>query len=283
VFFRGVIVGWVVNGATIAFGTDVGTIGGSAATDAGGKAAVTFTAGTATGTATVTAAYGGLSTTTQIELITSSSAAIALEASETSLQVTGTGGTEISQITATVWDGNGNLVPAGTAVTFAVSPDGTFGNGQSTYQVLTNASGQATVTYQSGSTSGTKVFTATSGSASGSAPLILVASGPAAQIVIGSDSGMTATDASNGLVSTELGAFITDTYSNPIPDSTEVHFELTGANADTAAITTIVETDEYGVAVATITYGMEAAGVTITVRVTCGAVTETKDIVLPTP
>ncbi|MCK4350078.1 MAG: Ig-like domain-containing protein, partial [Candidatus Krumholzibacteria bacterium] len=263
--------------------SSLGTITGSAMTDTDGKATATFTAGTTAGTATVTAFYGSLSPTDQIVLTSSTAAAIALEASETSLQVKETGGTELSTITATVRDALGNLVPAGIQVTFSVSPDGTFRSGDQDTSVVTNENGEASVVYQSGSTSGTKTFTVTSGSASASAPLIIVSSGPPVQIVIGSGANLSVENLGNGLARTKIGAFVSDTYSNPVSQGTEVFFELTGANADTADITTIVETDEFGVAEAKITYPTEAGGLDITIRVSSGTVFENKTITLPIP
>jgi|GEM_PF-3933450 len=272
-----------LSGALVVFDTDLGTIGSAASTDANGKAQVTFTAGTTTGPATVTATYGGLSTTTGVELISSTSAAIALEASETALQVKGTGGTELSVITATVWDCRGNLVPTGTAVSFAVTPDGTFcSNNQDTTTVITDDSGKATVVYQSGTESGNKVFTATSGSAVGSAPLITVAAGPVSNILIGSEP-YTANAGDTGITTTSIAVLVSDAYANPVVEETEVHFELTGANADKAVVVTWVQTDETGVAATTISYPTAEAGVSVTLKVTCGGVTEQKTFALPTP
>ena len=217
-----------------------------------------------------------------MELVASSAASIALESSESYLAVKGTGGTEFSTITATLRDSRGQLVPVGTSVNFKVSPDGTFSNGQDSTTVLAISGGQAVVVYQSGTTSGTKIFTVDSGlTATSSAVLVLVNAGPAVQIVIGSESGLIANSLNNGLTTTVLGAFVADTYSNPIAEGTEVFFELTGANADTADITTVMETDDTGVATATITYPDDATGVAVTVRVTVGTVTETQTIILP--
>jgi hypothetical protein len=124
------------------------------------------------------------------------------------------------------------------------------------------------------------VFSATSGSASSSAALITVAAGPAFQIVVG-DTIDTAGGPGGGLVQGSIGAFVADAASNPVFEGTLVHFELTGANADTADVTTRVPTDESGVAITTITYPTGAAGLTITLRVTVGSITETKDLILP--
>ena len=82
----------------------------------------------------------------------------------------------------------------------------------------------------------------------------------------------------------ELGVFVTDAYNNPVAEGTVVFFELTGANADTADITTLVQTDENGVAVATITYPLDAAAVAVGVKVTVGTISEEDTaVVLPTP
>jgi len=282
---RETVAGRGVAEETLIFSTSLGTIGGSDVTDDNGKATVTLIAGTTAGTATVKVYSGPIATgivdSTTVSLAVPTATSISLSASPTELQVRGTGGTELSTITASVWAGEG-LVPVGTPVFFEVSPDGSFANSADTTTVQTNASGQASVTYQSGTASGTKTFTVTSGTASASAQLIIVASGPAAQVIIGNEAG-SATDLGNGLTQATVAAIITDAFNNPVSASTEVFFELTGANADTAAITTIVFTDSNGVASATLTYPNDAQGVTVTVRVTVGTVTESRDITLPIP
>jgi len=263
----------------IAFSAKLGSITGTATTELDGVASVTYTAPAATGTDTIIATRGGIADTTVIELVASNSSAIALAAGTDTLAVLGTGGTELSIITATVWDDYSQLVPAGIAVQMVAST-GTFSNGTATITRLTSSNGQVSFTYQSGTTPGTVSFTATSGTATGSAPLLIITPGPAANIVIGSDP-LGATDLGNGLARTKLGAFITDAYSNPVMSGTVIHFSLSGANADTADITTLVVTDATGVAEVFITYPTDAAGLTVTVDVSSGTVTESKDIILP--
>jgi len=264
-------------GRTVTFSTDAGTVGGSASTDAQGKAAVTYTAGTATGTAVINATYGGLVSPTQIELITSASAAIALESTETELQVLGTGGMETSMITATVWDAQGNLVPAGTSVTLVAST-GTFSNGQVTITKLTDGSGQVSAAYQSGTTSGTVTFTATSGTASGSAALLTIRSGPATQILVSYDSAAIPTPV-DGMITIQISALASDAYGNTVEDGTQIFFELT-AGATFGAITPMEVTAD-GVAKATLTYPDTNTGQNVTIQASTlgGTVTGTLAIV----
>ena len=89
------------------------------------------------------------------------------------------------------------------------------------------------------------------------------------------------TDLSNGLLQATVGAFVADQYGNPVLEGTQVHFELTGANMDTADVVTWAITDAFGVAETTVTYPTLAAGVTITLQVSVGTVTETQDLILP--
>jgi adhesin/invasin len=242
---------------TVTFSTNLGTVGGSAVTDAVGSAATTFTAGTATGTATVTASYGGLNTTAPVELITSSSASIVLGTSETDLQVLGTGGTETATITATVRDAVGSLVAAGTAVTFT-SNTGTFDTGFSTYATQTDANGQATATFQSGTVTGTVTITATSGTASGSAALITIAAGPPTQILVDYPTG--ATTPANGFSSIQIGALVSDAQGNAVAEGTQVFFEIT-TGAGLATIQAYGSTNDTGLALVTLTYPGSNIGV----------------------
>lgn len=259
--------------------SNLGTITGSAITDTYGKATATFTAGTTAGTATVTAFYGSLSPTDQIVLTSSTAAAIALEASETSLQVKETGGTELSTITATVKDSLGNLVPAGIQVNFTVSPAGTFSNGLNTSTVLTNASGQASVIYQSGTTPGDMLITATSGGATGSTVLITVAPGPANQILISYDP---ADKTSGGGFSTvPIGALVSDAYGNTVVDDTQVYFQIT-VNPDRGAIVPMATTTD-GFAQAALKYPDYEIDNTLTVKATTlgGTISATIVVTLP--
>jgi len=101
--------------------------------------------------------------------------------------------------------------------------------------------------------------------------------------VIGDDTQVVATDKQNGLAQMGIGIFVTDTYNNPVPIGTQVHFYLAGANADTADVTAIGTTDEEGIAEAVITYAIDAATVTVDLVVTSGSVTETRTITLQAP
>lgn len=277
---RGETSGSVVPDETIDFVTDLGSIQGDAITDSDGEANVTLTAGTATGTASVVAIYGGITDTTQVVLNASTPASISLDADPTALQVQGVGGTEQSLITAAVRDAFGNTVIAGTQVQFDVSPDGTFSNGGTTITRLTNSDGVAVATYSSSTTSGTKTFTATAGSANASYQLLTVASGPPDNIVYGHQDS-TVTDLSNNWYQVDVGVIVKDQYHNEVEAGTVVYFTLVGANADTALITQAeVTTDENGVATTQLIYSADAVGLSITIRATSGTVTEDQTITL---
>ena len=263
---------------SVTFSTTLGTVESPKTTGSNGNASTTFTAGTTTGTATVTATYGSLSATTLVELLPSASAAIALSASESDLSVKGTGGTETSTITATVWDANGAFVPAGISVQLQAT-SGTFSNGQSTITKLTGTNGQATFTYQSGSTAGTITFTATSGSATGSAALVTVSFGPATQILCSADTSQT-TDLGNGSSTLKVAALVSDTNGAAVAEGTLVAFDITAGGAN-GHIEPWATTNTTGVAEAILTFLNSASGSTITVRATVGSVSQTLVITLP--
>ena len=141
----------VQNGTTVRFTTTLGSVTPVEAQTRNGVATATFNAGTASGTATIRATSGGAggtsttSTTTtttgssnQLDITIGAAAAGRINISATPQSVSSAGGT--SQVTATVFDTNGNALP-GVPVSF-VTDAGTLS--QST--VVTDASGIATVT-----------------------------------------------------------------------------------------------------------------------------------------
>jgi adhesin/invasin len=142
----------VQNGTTVRFTTTLGSVAPVEVQTRNGVATATFNAGTASGTATIRATSGGAggtSTTTggtttttgssnQLDITIGAAAAGRINISATPQSVPSAGGT--SQVTATVFDTNGNALP-GVPVSF-VTDAGTLS--QST--VVSDANGIATVT-----------------------------------------------------------------------------------------------------------------------------------------
>jgi hypothetical protein len=206
-----------------------------------------------------------------------------LESSETDLQVKGTGGVETATITATVWDTQGQVVPAGTEVTLTAS-SGTFSNGLASSTKLTDGNGQVTYAYQSGTTSGTVTFTATETvtGASGSAALLTVAAGPATQILLSYDTAASPTPSPAGVIELPIGAIVSDVYGNTVMDDTQIFFELTAGGTFAAITPSALTTD--GQAEATLVYPAANSGSAVTIQASTlgGTVTATLVIaVLP--
>ncbi|MFO7769483.1 MAG: invasin domain 3-containing protein [bacterium] len=271
-----------LDGRTVSFATDVGTVSGSGTTDASGKAISTFTSPSTAGAASVSAVYGGLSpVSTTVTLLGTTSTTLGMEASETELQVLGTGGTERSIITVTVWDANNNPMPAGTEVNLAVSPDGTFSNGQADITKLTDGNGQVSFEYQSGSTSGTMTFTATAvaSGAQSVAGLINVTAGPPAQILLTYDP--TDATSANGVTSLPISALVSDAANNAVLEGTLLYFTIT-AGGTSALITGSAATDDAGLAQATLSYPDGESGTLITIEAsTANGVSATLSFNLP--
>ncbi len=271
-----------LDGRTVSFATDAGTVSGSATTDAAGKATATLTAGTTAGAATVNAGYGGFTpVSTTVTLLGTTSTTIGMEASEPELQVLGTGGLERSVITVTVWDANNNPMPAGTEVNLAVSPDGTFANGLASSTKLTDSNGQVTFDYQSGTTSGTMTFTATAvaSGAQSVAGLVNVTAGPPAQILMSYDPADATT--TNGITSFPISALVSDSANNAVLEGTLVYFTIT-VGGTSAVITGSATTDDTGLAQATLSYPVAESGVAVTIEAsTTNGVTQTLSFNLP--
>jgi hypothetical protein len=155
----------VSNGTTVTFTTTLGSFVSNTATTNGGRAVVTFNAGTQSGTATVTAFSGsvgsgsGTGSTTASLSITIGAAAVSSILVTASPANVSQLGTIPSTITATVVDANNNGIP-GTTVLFSsdqglLSPGSAVTNtaGQATTQLTTTQA--ATVTATVGAKSGT--------------------------------------------------------------------------------------------------------------------------------
>jgi hypothetical protein len=162
----------VQNGTTVTFATTLGSFSSTEATTNGGKAIVTFNAGTQSGTAVITAFSGaagssGTSTTgSSISIVIGAAAVSSVQVTASPASVSQLG-TIPSTITATVVDANSNGVP-GATVLFS-SDQGSL----STVTATTNANGQATTQL---TTSQAATVTATVGAKSGSVKVSVYAS-----------------------------------------------------------------------------------------------------------
>ena len=153
---------------------------------------------------------------------------IYLAADSMTLAVQSTGGIESGQLRAIGYDVNGNPVPAGMPIVFAIldGPGGgesldTLGAGPDT--AITNGLGQASTTIHSGTVSGTIRIRAYSGTILSNATQVLVAAGPPEYIVVGAAECNVKDWAVVG-DSVDIVAVVSDVYLNPVNDSTVVYF-----------------------------------------------------------
>jgi len=198
-----------------------------------GVAQVTYKPGFRTGTAYIKVTTGPAGQEVQdyntILLVpTDTVAYVVLTSDHSSIQVKGTGGVEATQVTATCYDNNGNIVAKDFPVEFYIisGPEGGENlNGQQVYPISinTNSFGEAHVTLSSGTKSGTVRMRAKVGSTLSTSTVVTICAGPAFDISVGvTPCNIRGWDVN--CVEAELCACVVDVYGNPVPDSTAVHF-----------------------------------------------------------
>lgn len=155
-------------------------------------------------------------------------ASIFLASDTMNLSVKGTGGIETGVLRATGYDQNGNPVPEGLPISFLITagPNGgehLANTGLGPYQAVTNSQGVAIATISSGTRSGTVRIRAYSDTVFSEATQVLVSAGPPKYIVVGAEK-------CNVDFWDNVGAFnhvtavVSDTFLNPVNDSTVVYF-----------------------------------------------------------
>jgi len=168
---------------------------------------------------------------------------ITLDVDSPSIQVKGTGGDEICEITATGFDRFDNPVPQGLEITFKIlrGPNGGESLEDSGYgpiMKLTDSGGQAKVHLHSGTISGTVQIEAFSASVQSRATQVTVCSGPPNVISISADPlNIRGWDRDN--VPSEVLAIVCDRFGNPVPDGTAVYFSTEEGVVETENSVTI--------------------------------------------
>jgi hypothetical protein len=198
-----------------------------------GIATATYVAGVQATAVYIKATVSGISTPVQdeksIQLTPNTTvASITMDADSLLIQVRGTGGLESVDLVATAYDDNGNRVPGGIPIDFFITdgPDGgenLNGMGYGPITVITNSLGEAQVTLNSGTISGTVKTRASSGSIISQVTQVTVQAGPPEYICLGANPlnirGWDVVNATSGIV-----AMVNDVYGNPVPDRTAVYF-----------------------------------------------------------
>lgn len=210
----------------------IGTIAGQVTTS-GGVASAYYTAGTWTVpvyiTATVTDREIPIQSAATVTLLaTDSIASINLAPDHGRVQVRGTGGIEWSRITATAYDAFGNRAPLDLPIDFTITAGPGGGeniNGDPVGPVtaLTDANGEAVVTFNAGIISGSARIRAAAGGVVSAATQIAIVSGPPAYVSVGADDcNVPSWEEVNAL--NEITAVVNDQWGNEVADSTAIHF-----------------------------------------------------------
>ncbi|MBU1920511.1 Ig-like domain-containing protein, partial [bacterium] len=217
-----------VNGVTVYFGTDRGTIANSALTNASGVASATLSASTQTGTATVTASFGStLTAQTTVTFAESTPTTLSLTASPTILLADNA---SYSTLTAVLTDQNGNPVPNGTQVRYSIPPQsGSLEN------LRTTENGVALNTLTSSSTPDTVqiVVWAEEIQTVRDSVTIIYTVGPPAVVTLSAASDSLRAD---GIETDSIYATVTDAVGHALPN-VEVQFATTIGNITSSKTT----------------------------------------------
>lgn len=204
-----------------------------AETTATGVATATYVAGVQATAVYIKATVSGILNQVQdeksIQLTPNTTvASITLEAKDLTIQVRGTGGMETVDLLATAYDDNGNRVPGGIPIDFFITdgPDGgenLNGMGYGPITTNTNSLGEAKVTLNSGTISGTVKTRASSASIISHVTQVTIQAGPPEHISLGADPlNIRGWDVVNATAT--IVAMVDDVYGNPVPDRTAVYF-----------------------------------------------------------
>jgi adhesin/invasin len=236
-------VGHVLSNVEVRFITTVGNITSSRVTDASGDARVAFSS-SQTGTAQVTATAGTATSTYTVYLIPGSPNSISMDYLPNSVGVRGSGRNETLLITATVRDANNNAVLDGTPVYFNINSSPGNGDFLSSTGPIPTINGRATVSYNSGTRSGSVRIRAVCAGISAVSTEILIYAGPPyiEDVNFGCEtSHMSLAPAPCSMFgmdvvgdSVRLVVLVGDRYNNPVTPGTAIYFTTSGGVITTA-------------------------------------------------
>ena len=234
------------DGTIVEFSTSLGRIIATATTT-NGLATVTLTSAAVAGPAMITALALGTYANLTVEFRAGPGVVhVELVAANTVLAADGVSTTTI---TATVYDGGNNPLPAGTLVDFSTNL-GTIGA-----QATTDANGQAVVTLRSSTTPGMATVQATAvGALPGQVTVLFV--GPPNQVVVTANPTIIQAD---GTSTSTIAVLVTDINGNPVLDGTPVSLAASLGTIDPADATTT-----NGVVIATLTSELTDGPSTVT-------------------
>ena len=213
----------VESGVGVTFSTTLGNVIEYGATNDLGITSTSFSPGITAGTAQIDAVADSASATTFINVDNSNLIEI---------QVSGTGGVESAELSASLRDMSGNLVDLDQMVYYEIvaGPLGTNINNSGNSDSTMSVNGHAVVSINSGSESGiARVICTTYNELNepiSAETSVIVNAGPpnSAEFAIGGHD--TGTDMSGGVWKVEVAAIITDVFGNPVKAGTPVFFSL---------------------------------------------------------
>jgi adhesin/invasin len=230
-------VGHILSNVEVLFTTTIGNITASRVTDASGNAHVAFSS-SQTGTAQISATAGSANGVYTLHLVSGVPNSISMEYFPGSVGVRGSGRNETLLITATVRDANNNPVVDGTPVMFNINNSPGGGDFLSSNGPIPTINGRATVSYNSGTVSGSVRIRALCSDVSAVSTEILIYSGPpymedvnqgcstSHMSLAASPCSMFGMDVVGDSVT--LIALIGDRYNNPVTPGTAVYFSTSG-------------------------------------------------------
>ncbi|MBU0507333.1 Ig-like domain-containing protein [bacterium] len=236
-------VGHPLSNVEVLFTTTIGNITASRTTDAQGNARVAFSS-SQTGTAQITARAGEVTGRYTVYLIPGVPNSIALAYFPNSVGVRGSGRNETLLITATVRDVNNNPVIDGTGVYFNINNSPGGGDFLSSNGPIPTINGRATVSYNSGTRSGSvRIRSQCLGITAVSTEILIYAGPPYIGSIYSpcdsthlslaaSPCNMFGMDVVGDTV--RITALVGDRYRNPVTPGTAVYFTTSGGVITTA-------------------------------------------------
>jgi len=284
----------VRRGVTVGFLTTLGSVPAFGSTDDDGRAIVSLNPGTTAGVGLVKAFLPSGGDTSIAALIVGSDSASSITGSitPTSLQAQGSGGQDWAQISANVFDANGNPVADGTVVRFAIvnAPNGCNINGQGLVDSAVTAGGLAMATLNAGPAVGpvqVSVSVLVNGVPQSVPVPASVVAGPPFEVDMGVDE--VGEDAGGAAWDVEISALVKDAVQNNVIDGTVVFFEVSPPDlAQILSELVVVGNTNFdgdtrpGVAFSTLRYNSLATNSTVTITArTANGIEANFDFTLP--
>ncbi|PID28698.1 MAG: hypothetical protein CSB55_03980 [Candidatus Cloacimonadota bacterium] len=229
-------------GTSVNFETNIGSITPVATTDENGQCTAEFSPGTAAGFAEVSATVGDSAFASTVVNVTSDTPAylVVKESENSVIYVEGSGQISSAALTVEIYDMMNNLVTVSQSLRFKLLnyPEGTSINNEGTEVIVSSANGQAQISVNAGTQIGpvtVEISLVENEDIKIVNSDIIIRSGKPDAVSCAIGGYNEGENIGGGLWLLELAATVTDQYSNPVPNGTDVAFEIVG-NPDWASI-----------------------------------------------